>query len=170
MEQVRSFETSQLAHFIYLLFLRSKGFRYYDCESALGERLTSRTGFRRTSPATNPQPKLAESETRLENNARGVQGDAIRIVINGQKHKSFHCHVHKAGSYSASVPVCLCRACKIQNSRASIDRASSLRLRSVVLQIIIQGFKSYKDQTIIEPFSPTHNVIGNFRTIHQEPS
>ncbi|KAK5674062.1 hypothetical protein LTS10_013192 [Elasticomyces elasticus] len=26
-------------------------------------------------------------------------------------------------------------------------------------QIIIQGFKSYKDQTIIEPFSPKHNVI-----------
>ncbi|RUS33289.1 hypothetical protein BC938DRAFT_472207 [Jimgerdemannia flammicorona] len=28
-----------------------------------------------------------------------------------------------------------------------------------IKQIIIQGFKSYKDQTIIEPFSPTHNVI-----------
>ncbi|KAL4760010.1 chromosome segregation protein SMC [Aspergillus foveolatus] len=28
-----------------------------------------------------------------------------------------------------------------------------------VKQIIIQGFKSYKDQTIIEPFSPKHNVI-----------
>ncbi|KAL9052564.1 MAG: hypothetical protein Q9162_005312 [Coniocarpon cinnabarinum] len=26
-------------------------------------------------------------------------------------------------------------------------------------QIIIQGFKSYKDQTILEPFSPKHNVI-----------
>ncbi|CAG8832414.1 5929_t:CDS:2, partial [Racocetra persica] len=25
--------------------------------------------------------------------------------------------------------------------------------------IIIQGFKSYKDQTIIEPFSPRHNVV-----------
>ena len=28
-----------------------------------------------------------------------------------------------------------------------------------VKQIIIQGFKSYKDQTVIEPFSPGHNVI-----------
>lgn len=28
-----------------------------------------------------------------------------------------------------------------------------------VKQVIIQGFKSYKDQTVIEPFSPKHNVI-----------
>ncbi|KAI9709999.1 MAG: Structural maintenance of chromosomes protein 3 [Bogoriella megaspora] len=28
-----------------------------------------------------------------------------------------------------------------------------------VKQIIIQGFKSYKEQTVIEPFSPKHNVI-----------
>ncbi|KAJ9068068.1 Structural maintenance of chromosomes protein 3 [Entomophthora muscae] len=28
-----------------------------------------------------------------------------------------------------------------------------------IKQIIIQGFKSYKDQTVIEPFSPNHNVI-----------
>ncbi|TKA25346.1 hypothetical protein B0A50_06250 [Salinomyces thailandicus] len=28
-----------------------------------------------------------------------------------------------------------------------------------IKQIVIQGFKSYKDQTIIEPFSPKHNVI-----------
>ncbi|KAK3117971.1 Structural maintenance of chromosomes protein 3 [Teratosphaeriaceae sp. CCFEE 6253] len=28
-----------------------------------------------------------------------------------------------------------------------------------IKQIIIHGFKSYKDQTIIEPFSPAHNVI-----------
>jgi structural maintenance of chromosome 3 (chondroitin sulfate proteoglycan 6) len=28
-----------------------------------------------------------------------------------------------------------------------------------VKQVIIQGFKSYKDQTVIEPFSPQHNVI-----------
>lgn len=31
--------------------------------------------------------------------------------------------------------------------------------RMHIKQIIIQGFKSYKDQTIIEPFSPKHNVI-----------
>ena len=28
-----------------------------------------------------------------------------------------------------------------------------------IKQISIQGFKSYKDQTIIEPFSPHHNVV-----------
>ncbi|KAI9850979.1 MAG: Structural maintenance of chromosomes protein 3, partial [Vezdaea acicularis] len=28
-----------------------------------------------------------------------------------------------------------------------------------IKQIIIQGFKSYKEQTVIEPFSPKHNVI-----------
>jgi structural maintenance of chromosome 3 (chondroitin sulfate proteoglycan 6) len=28
-----------------------------------------------------------------------------------------------------------------------------------IKQIIIQGFKSYRDQTVIEPFSPKHNVI-----------
>lgn len=26
-------------------------------------------------------------------------------------------------------------------------------------QIIIQGFKSYKDQTIVEPFDKRHNVV-----------
>lgn len=29
-----------------------------------------------------------------------------------------------------------------------------------LVQVIIQGFKSYKDQTTIDPFSPKHNVIG----------
>ena len=28
-----------------------------------------------------------------------------------------------------------------------------------IKQVIIQGFKSYKEQTVIEPFSPKHNVI-----------
>ncbi|KAI7902916.1 RecF/RecN/SMC [Cokeromyces recurvatus] len=28
-----------------------------------------------------------------------------------------------------------------------------------IKQVIIQGFKSYKDQTTIDPFSPKHNVI-----------
>lgn len=28
-----------------------------------------------------------------------------------------------------------------------------------IKQIVIQGFKSYKDQTVIEPFSPSVNVI-----------
>lgn len=31
------------------------------------------------------------------------------------------------------------------------------------LQVIIQGFRSYRDQTIIEPFSPKHNIIGMYQ-------
>lgn len=29
-----------------------------------------------------------------------------------------------------------------------------------IKRIEIRGFKSYKDQTMVEPFSPQHNVIG----------
>lgn len=29
-----------------------------------------------------------------------------------------------------------------------------------IFQITIQGFKSYKNQTITDPFSPHHNVVG----------
>jgi hypothetical protein len=29
-----------------------------------------------------------------------------------------------------------------------------------VTQVIIEGFKSYKEQVAIEPFSPKHNCIG----------
>lgn len=32
-----------------------------------------------------------------------------------------------------------------------------------IKQVIIEGFKSYKDQTITEPFSPKINCIGVFR-------
>lgn len=31
-----------------------------------------------------------------------------------------------------------------------------------IKQVIIEGFKSYKDQTITEPFSPKINCIGGF--------
>lgn len=27
-------------------------------------------------------------------------------------------------------------------------------------QVIIQGFKSYREQTVVEPFDPRHNVVG----------
>ncbi len=27
-------------------------------------------------------------------------------------------------------------------------------------QVIIQGFRSYRDQTVVDPFSSKHNVIG----------
>ena len=30
-------------------------------------------------------------------------------------------------------------------------------------QVIIQGFRSYRDQTVVEPFSPRHNVIGRYQ-------
>ena len=29
-----------------------------------------------------------------------------------------------------------------------------------IKQVIIQGLLSYKEQTVIEPFSPGHNVVG----------
>lgn len=32
----------------------------------------------------------------------------------------------------------------------------------VVVQVIIQGFRSYRDQTVVDPFSPKHNVIGEY--------
>lgn len=31
-----------------------------------------------------------------------------------------------------------------------------------IKQVIIEGFRSYREQTVIEPFSPRHNVIGKF--------
>lgn len=31
-----------------------------------------------------------------------------------------------------------------------------------IKQVIIEGFRSYREQTVIEPFSPNHNVIGEF--------
>lgn len=32
------------------------------------------------------------------------------------------------------------------------------------LQVIIQGFKSYREQTVIEPFHKGHNVVGKLST------
>lgn len=31
-----------------------------------------------------------------------------------------------------------------------------------IKQVIIEGFRSYREQTVIEPFSPRHNVIGKY--------
>lgn len=39
------------------------------------------------------------------------------------------------------------------------DDCASLTHWSPV-QVIIQGFRSYRDQTVVDPFSPKHNVIG----------
>lgn len=35
----------------------------------------------------------------------------------------------------------------------------SRHLIILLFQIIIQGFKSYKDQTVVEPFDKRHNVV-----------
>lgn len=35
----------------------------------------------------------------------------------------------------------------------------------VCVQVIIQGFRSYRDQTVVDPFSPKHNVIGEYAII-----
>lgn len=46
---------------------------------------------------------------------------------------------------------------------------SSIFWSCVVVQVIIQGFRSYRDQTVVDPFSPKHNVIGEYalrRTFH----
>ena len=31
--------------------------------------------------------------------------------------------------------------------------------RMFIKQVIIQGFKSYREQTVVEPFDPGHNVV-----------
>uniref|UniRef100_A0AAQ6AIM4 Structural maintenance of chromosomes protein n=1 Tax=Amphiprion ocellaris TaxID=80972 RepID=A0AAQ6AIM4_AMPOC len=36
-----------------------------------------------------------------------------------------------------------------------------------IKQVIIQGFRSYRDQTVVDPFSPKHNVIGEFSSTIQ---
>ena len=41
-----------------------------------------------------------------------------------------------------------------------------LKSRKLFFQVIIQGFRSYRDQTIIEPFSPKHNIIGRCKNIN----
>lgn len=35
----------------------------------------------------------------------------------------------------------------------------TLKTEIIALQVIIQGFKSYREQTVIEPFDQRHNVV-----------
>ena len=49
-----------------------------------------------------------------------------------------------------------------ENYPPLIIKKSFLSLSLVSLQVIIQGFRSYRDQTVVEPFSSKHNVIGKF--------
>lgn len=34
-----------------------------------------------------------------------------------------------------------------------------------MLQVIIHGFKSYREQTVVEPFDPRHNVVGQYEQV-----
>ena len=40
-------------------------------------------------------------------------------------------------------------------SQAASDASSAMYIK----QVIIQGFKSYREQTVVEPFDPGHNVV-----------
>jgi len=42
----------------------------------------------------------------------------------------------------------------------SSDTLYSCHCEFVLKQVIIQGFKSYREQTVVEPFDPRHNVVG----------
>jgi len=41
-----------------------------------------------------------------------------------------------------------------------MPQANKLFIVLFLSQVIIQGFRSYRDQTVVEPFSSGHNVIG----------
>jgi len=32
-----------------------------------------------------------------------------------------------------------------------------------IKQVVIEGFRSYREQTVVDPFSPRHNVIGKIQ-------
>jgi structural maintenance of chromosome 3 (chondroitin sulfate proteoglycan 6) len=38
----------------------------------------------------------------------------------------------------------------------------------LIKQVIISGFKSYRDQTAVEPFSAGHNVVGMSNTANNK--
>ena len=40
-------------------------------------------------------------------------------------------------------------------SQAASNASSAMYIK----QVIIQGFKSYREQTVVEPFDPGHNVV-----------
>ena len=53
-------------------------------------------------------------------------------------------------------------SCKQASDRNLLfaDCHSPICRHPLYFQVIIQGFRSYRDQTIIDPFSSKHNVIG----------
>lgn len=61
---------------------------------------------------------------------------------------------------------CTCPSCVLP-AAARAQRPVLLLLRQalqhpslLILQVVVEGWKSYKDQTVLEPFSPKVNVIG----------
>ena len=72
----------------------------------------------------------------------------IDVVIDGRHNDRCQC-------------VITFRRYKIKDARYIIFAQKSLHHRSTmyIKQVIIQGFKSYKDQTVVEPFSAGHNVV-----------
>ena len=38
-----------------------------------------------------------------------------------------------------------------------------------IKQVVIEGFRSYREQTVVDPFSPRHNVIGK-KYLHKPDS
>ena len=42
------------------------------------------------------------------------------------------------------------------------DSKGNDKYHILLLQVIIHGFKSYREQTVVDPFDPGHNVVGKF--------
>jgi len=49
--------------------------------------------------------------------------------------------------------------CEKSDARRPYDSLISRKIIMFIKQVIIQGFKSYRDQTVVEPFDPGHNVV-----------
>ena len=47
----------------------------------------------------------------------------------------------------------------IPSSFSCIPESRRRGLTMFIKQVIIQGFKSYREQTVVEPFDPGHNVV-----------
>ena len=54
----------------------------------------------------------------------------------------------------------VCEYCSLFTQLHNLQFVSIFLFILFYLQVIIQGFRSYRDQTVVEPFSSKHNVIG----------
>ena len=60
-----------------------------------------------------------------------------------------------------SLHTCTCRKGQLHWTLLAFLRSPyELLLEPALLQVTIQGFKSYKDQTVADPFSEKINVVG----------